>query len=61
MHRARMCLAEKRNRKVSIHQHDLLHRVTCFLAAVMAFLVIWIFGALDASVGAIMAKRGGLN
>src|SRR5207253_1755467 len=50
---------EKLDRELSIHQHHIFHRVAFFLAAIMAFLLICIFGALDASFGAIMAKRGG--
>src|SRR5438874_10024918 len=60
MHRPRMRLTEKLNRELSIDQHDILHGVTFFLAAVVAFLLIRIFGALDTSFGSIMAKRGGL-
>ncbi len=58
MHRARMRCTEKLDRQLFIHSQDIVHRVACFLAARMACLVIRIFGALDASFSAIMAKRG---
>jgi hypothetical protein len=51
--------AEKLDREVLIHQHDIFHGVTFFLAAIMAFLLICVFGALNPSFGSIMAKRGG--
>ena len=58
---ARMRWAEKLNRQVLIHQHDILHGVTFFLAAIMAFLLSRVFGTLDAPFGTILAKRGGLS
>lgn len=48
-------------RQLRIHQDDILHRMTFFLAALMAFLLSRVCGTLDASLGAIMAKRGGLS
>src|SRR5947209_20037819 len=61
MHLARMRRAEKPDAEFSIHQQHILHGVTFFLAAIMAFLLIRIFGALDASFSSIMAKRGGCS
>src|SRR5690348_2877026 len=61
MDRSRMRRAEKLDRQLLLHQQHILHRVTFFLAARMAFLLIRIFGTLNASLGAIMAKRGELS
>jgi hypothetical protein len=61
MHAARMRRTEKLDRERSIHQPHMFHRLTCFLAALLAGLLMRVFGALDASFGAIMAKRGGLS
>src|SRR5204862_5118676 len=61
MDRTRMGRAQKLDRQLLIHQQHILHRVTFFLAAIMAFLLSCIFGTLDASLGTIMAKRGGLS
>ena len=52
--------AEKLDRELLIHQHYIFHGVTFFLAALLAFLLICVFGALNASFGSIMAIRGGL-
>jgi hypothetical protein len=51
---------EKDNTQLFIDQHDIFYGVTFLLAAIMTFLFIFIFGTLDASLGAIMAKRGAL-
>src|SRR5205085_12603098 len=61
MDRTWVCLAKKLDRQLLIHQQHILHGVTFFLAAIMAFLLSRIFGTLDASIGAIMAKRGELS
>jgi hypothetical protein len=59
MHTACMRLAEKLDRQLLIHQHDILHGVPFLLAALMAFLLSRVFGTLNAPFSAIMAKRGG--
>ena len=56
---ARLGRTEKHDAQLRIDQDEIFHRVTFFLAAIMAFLFIRIFGALDASFSSVMAKRGG--
>jgi hypothetical protein len=55
---ARVGLTEKEDRERRIDQQDVFHRVAFFLAAITARLLSRILGALDAPLGAIVAKRG---
>ena len=56
-----MRLTEKGDAELPIDQDHVLHRMALFLAALLAFLLIRIFGAWDTSFGSIMAKRGALS
>ena len=51
-------VAQKQNRDQCVDQQDILHVMALFLAAIAAFLFSGSFGAWDASLRAIMAKRG---
>src|SRR5436305_10790559 len=61
MNPALMRLTEKLDAELPIDQDYVLHGMAFFLAAIIAFLLIRIFGALDTSLGSIMAKRGTLS
>jgi hypothetical protein len=55
---ARVGLTKKEDRECRVDQQHVFHRVAFFLAAITARLLSRILGALDAPLGAIVAKRG---
>src|SRR4051812_37543166 len=58
MHAAFIGVTEKEYHERCIDEQKVFDRMILFLAAIVAFLFIRVFGARDASLGAIMAKRG---
>ena len=58
MHAAFVGVTEKEYYERSIDEQQVFDRMMLFLAAIVAFLFIRVFGAWDASLGAVMAKRG---
>jgi hypothetical protein len=60
MDTAAIGVTEKKDEEQGIDEHDIFYRVVFFLAAITRGLFSRILGADDASLGAIMGKRGAL-
>jgi hypothetical protein len=55
---ARIGLTQQEDRERGVDQQHVFDRMALFLAAITARLLSWILGALDASFGAVVPKRG---
>ena len=58
MHASFVRSTQKQDRDQRVDQQNVFDALALFLATIAAFLLICVFGAWDASLGSIMAKRG---
>jgi hypothetical protein len=58
VHAAGVRVAQKEDHQRRVDQHDVFHRMACFLAAIMARLLSRVLGAPDAPFGPIVPTRG---
>src|SRR2546429_1477693 len=58
MNAAAVGVTEKEDREQRVDQQDIFYRMVFFLAAITVFLCSRVLGADDASLGAVMGKRG---